>query len=189
MEAKSVFESKESSKSGKDSTTGVELKGIDSVKAESKGEMPVHWSVTPEGAIVARATAYVYRHVVASAEEGGCKEFFEEHCLKFEKDEDSPDEICIEAMDIFKEYEAKMETILTSFARLEKLDFADCMEKVRVAADIIPQAEKSVQLLLAATGFPKFVRLMRMKAKAIRKTEAAKAMAAEAIGLRDTEHT
>jgi len=145
------------------------------IKTSSK-----HWSTTPEGRLVARATAFVYRSIVASKEENGCglKEFFEEHCLIFEKAEDSSmgvDEMKLETWSLYKEYEGRIEKILSTFAAGEGCEPPQLMSLIRNAADSIPQAEKSVQTLLAATEFRKFVRLMRMKAAAFRKDEAAQA--------------
>jgi hypothetical protein len=81
-------------------------------------------------------------------------------------------------MEIFKEYEGKMENILLAFAAEEKCEAHELMRRLRGAADAIPQAEKNIQILLAATEFNKFARLMRMKAKVFRKAEAAKELVA-----------
>ena len=37
-----------------------------------------HWSTTEDGALVARATAHVYRAIVASQTQGGMRDFLEE---------------------------------------------------------------------------------------------------------------
>jgi hypothetical protein len=62
-------------------------------KAESKtqsllppkpgSEEKKHWSTTENGALVARATAHVYRAIVASQTQGGMKDFLEEKCALF----------------------------------------------------------------------------------------------------------
>ena len=129
---------------------------------------------------MARATAFVYRSIVVTKEENGCglKEFFEEHCLVFEKTEDGDtgdDEMKLETWTLYKEYERRIEKILSAFAAEEGCEAAQLMSIIREAADSMPQAEKSVQTLLAATEFRKFVRLMRMKAAAFHKEEAARA--------------
>ena len=76
-------------------------------------------------------------------------------------------------MDLFKQYERNIEVILNEFAEKEKLDSVGLMTRLRSASEHIPQAEKSIQMLLAATEFPKFVRLMKIKVKEIRKKEEA----------------
>lgn len=147
-----------------------------SVVETKKEGKPKHWSTTPKGSLVARATTHVYHLITASEGEGGCKEFFEKHCLLFERDDNSADELRLETMDVFKQYENRLETILEDFAASEHCTPTELMARIRDASDEIPQAEKNVQMLLAATEFKKFARLMRMKAKALRKAESAKAI-------------
>ena len=42
-----------------------------------------HWSVTEEGSLVARATAHVYRAIVASQSQGGMRDYLNEKCGLF----------------------------------------------------------------------------------------------------------
>ena len=42
-----------------------------------------HWSTTEDGALVARATAHVYRAIIASQQQGGMRDFLEEKCGLF----------------------------------------------------------------------------------------------------------
>jgi hypothetical protein len=42
-----------------------------------------HWSATEDGALVARATAHVYRAIIATQSQGGMKDFLEEKCSLF----------------------------------------------------------------------------------------------------------
>ena len=55
---------------------GKEDKGmaVETKTTEAKKTTAKHWSTTAEGGLVARATAYTYRHIVAGTEEGGLKE-------------------------------------------------------------------------------------------------------------------
>jgi len=147
-----------------------------SQKPESIRKRKKHWSVDSEdGALVARATNFVYRRIIAPPEEGGLKNFFEENCMLFEDDDNcgQSGELRLETMDLFKQYERNIEVILNEFAEKEKLDSVGLMTRLRSASEHIPQAEKSIQMLLAATEFPKFVRLMKIKVKEIRKKEEA----------------
>ncbi len=50
-----------------------------SLSAEDK----VHWSTTEKGALVARATAHVYRIIIAPHGQGGMKDLIENNCHLF----------------------------------------------------------------------------------------------------------
>jgi hypothetical protein len=43
------------------------------IQSESKSDYKRHWSTTENGALVARATSFVYRKIIASEMEGGLK--------------------------------------------------------------------------------------------------------------------
>jgi hypothetical protein len=96
--------------------------------AEKKKEK--HWSTTEKGAIVARATSFLHRRIIAPFEEGGLKEFFEKHCLQFEGEDFN-----METWEIFGVYELKIETILNEFMRQEGIfDASQLMQMLREAS-------------------------------------------------------
>lgn len=71
-----------------------------------------HWSTTEEGALVAKANAFVHRKIITSAEDGGLLEYFEKHCYSFESvdyEKCAQGEYTIEHYSLFQEYEAKIE--------------------------------------------------------------------------------
>ena len=75
-------------------------------------EAKKHWSTTEEGALVARATAHVYRAIIASQRQGGMKDFLEEKCSLF-KDLAG---VCVNDQRLLKYYTTGNDiTSLTSF--------------------------------------------------------------------------
>lgn len=140
---------------------------------KSKATTAVHWSTTEDGSLVARANMFVHRKIIAPAEKGGLLEYFEKHCYSFENidvDNAADSKYSLEHYSLFQEYEAKIEELLSEFAEDEKCDPARLMRSCRNAAQLSKQADKAVQLLVASASFPKFVKLMRSKAKEMRTT-------------------
>ena len=129
------------------------------------------------------ATAHLYRKIVAPREEGGFRDFFDQNAGVF----DSADEHKLEYMALYREYEKMVDAALDEFAKEHcgdgdgkiKLHSAirDAVEAERpdTAAPKSPKGgvEKSVDMLLAAADYKKFVRLMRQRAAEQRKREAA----------------
>jgi hypothetical protein len=62
-------------------------------------------------------------------------------------------------------------TALEEFSQVEKCETTKLMQSCRLAAEANKQADKAVQVLLASASFPKFVKLMKSKAKEMREKE------------------
>ena len=117
--------------------------------------------------LLQRAVSHVYRVIIAPAEEGGLKEWFHDNCLVF--DDRAEHKMAYTAL--FQEYERKMEAALQDFAKAEGLQLHQVYESFSQGKEEDQETDKTVQLLLAATDYPKFVKIMRRRARARRKKE------------------
>lgn len=119
-----------------------------------------HWSTTEDGALVARATAHVYRAIVASQTQGGMQDFLLEKCDLFK---DLSGEQSLECTVAFQKYEKHIDASLDEFASSEG---KTCVEVLNAAERICTShkmAAKNLQMLLAATGYDKFSKMMNRK--------------------------
>lgn len=121
-----------------------------------------HWSTTADGALLSRATAYVYTKIISSSKDGGLNDFLHENCGKFLCV--TEDAFELEHMELFKQYESKIAAILDAFAEEEGLSPHDLAEKVQSVCAQSKGAEKNMSMLLAASNFRKFIHFMRSKA-------------------------
>lgn len=127
-----------------------------------------HWSTTGDGKIVAGATAFVNRKIIAPAEEGGYKNWFEAHCHHFiGYDSLSSTEHKLEYTELYETFQEKMESALEEYCTKENIDATEILQRVGDADAMSIKAGKVVQSLLNTFSYKKFCTLMRNKAKQI----------------------
>jgi hypothetical protein len=150
--------------SAKDSSFESDAYGGKKVSPSKKDSArSAHWSTTPDGALLARATNTVYKKLISPSTEGGLKEFFENNCHKFVGLADG--EFVLEHMDLYQMYEKSLERILDDFAQTEKISYADLISKLSSITQEFAGAERYFSLMLSAADFKKFTALMISKAK------------------------
>ena len=148
------------------------------VPLEDLGE---YWKGTD--GLLRRATAHIYRKIIAPAIEGGFREWFDEHCEVFEgssKGAEHKPEFFV----LYKEFEAKVSAALEEFV-LEQFDddgqraerMAELTGRIRAGAEDSSKLklpiDKSATMLLAAADYGKFCGLMRSRNKAVKAQRAA----------------
>jgi hypothetical protein len=125
-----------------------------------------HWSQHPDGALLARAVAFVFRKIISPEEEGGCKEFLEKNCSIFDSwTEESEQKI--EFTQLFFEFEQKMERVLEDLAEIENLEPSEIVRRIGNVQEggINAAASKQVKRLLSGVDYKKFCCIMRNKAR------------------------
>lgn len=143
---------------------------ISDVKFEDKGYKQIkHWSQTESGATLARVSSHMHKMMISSPSEGGMRDFFDDHCLKFETTNEEYDLIHHQ---LYKDFETKVSETLDTFCKIESCDPVEIMQRCKRAAEEHKQASKHLAILLASTSFAKFVRLMRAKAAQKKSAEA-----------------
>ena len=157
----------------------------DTVESSEKNKK-IHFAGTPEGSFLARLNAHVYRKIIASKKEGGLKEWFEDNCDSFHWDNanllisSGEADYTLEQYDLFKVYEKELDTALNEFCEKERIEKKDMMQRVHSAIDRFgEEAEKLMEMTLAASDFRKFIKLMRIKWKVKQKKLKALAAAKE----------
>ena len=144
-------------------------------------ELGDYWQGTD--GLLRRATAHIYRRIIAPECEGGFREWMDAHCLIFEgssKNEEQKPEF----FTLYKEFEARVSEALEEFVtsqfdddgtRRERMD--ELSARIRAGADdgskLKLPIDKSATMLLAAASYPKFCALMRQRCKAVLKERAA----------------
>mmetsp|Transcript_49030 Transcript_49030/g.111221 ORF Transcript_49030/g.111221 Transcript_49030/m.111221 type:complete len:227 (+) Transcript_49030:61-741(+) len=190
-------DSKAASKETKE-TDGHETKLVEGAifpKAQSK--VPVDKPIEPDGkrdddywngpkGVLKRATVFVYRRIIAPAEEGGMRDFFVENCPLF-KGIKKADEQSLEFMPLYREYETLVDVALADFAVSEGLGgstggdgaSSHSQEEIRARASAelgallqeatgagaTTSANRSLSMLAAAGDYTKFVSMMATKAR------------------------
>ena len=92
--------------------------------------------------------------------------FWAAHAETFHGYGGGDDEHRFEFTEIFHEFEALIDSRLTGFAQEEGFDSVkDLFQTVEAVAEEDPRAAKMVQLVLAASDYEQFVRLMWLKAR------------------------
>jgi hypothetical protein len=140
-------------------------------------ELGDYWQGTD--GLLKRATAHIYRRIIAPACEGGFREWMDAECLIFEgssrKEEQKP-----EFFVLYKEFEERVAGALEEFVasqfdddgtRQQRMD--ELSARIRAGADdgssLKLPIDKSATMLLAAASYPKFCALMRQRCKAVQK--------------------
>ena len=148
------------------------------VPLEDLGE---YWKGTD--GLLRRATAHIYRKIIAPACEGGFREWFDDHCEIFDGSSKSS-EHKPEFFVLYKEFEAKVSAALEEFV-LEQFDddgqraerMAELTGRIRAGAEDSSKLklpiDKSATMLLAAADYGKFCGLMRSRNKALKAQRAA----------------
>ena len=121
------------------------------------GRIAVSRQRSENDALLQRAVSCVYTTIIKPAEEGGIKDWMHEHCLAFT----DAAEHRMEYTALFEDYEEKMEAALQAFARQEGLSTREVYERFSDGKGESIGTDNNVQLLLAATNYAKFVKLMR----------------------------
>mmetsp|Transcript_2745 Transcript_2745/g.4126 ORF Transcript_2745/g.4126 Transcript_2745/m.4126 type:complete len:219 (+) Transcript_2745:37-693(+) len=137
-----------------------------------------HWSTTENGALMARATSFIYRKIIASELEGGLKNFFEENCQIFLNSEGEQQ---LDYMDLYRDYERHIDRFLDEFAKHEELTAVEVSHRLQDAVQGNRAAAKNLEMLLAASEYSKFVSMMRRKAREIQKQKDQEAVAAAKV--------
>ena len=126
-------------------------------------------SLTKDQQLLHRAVGHLYSKIIQPKEEGGWSEWFLQHCVKFDTKKKS--EHGLQYTELHKEYELMVETALVEFTAQEGIDDAqDLYERILHAKDD-KKFESTVNLLLAAADYKKFVNLMKRKHRKIIKEE------------------
>ena len=113
-----------------------------------------------------RATAFMYRKMVAPPEERGFRDWFDDNCHVFEGAEKG-DEQKLEYYQLYQEYEGLVETALVEFCAQEDIEspaalysMIDTVYEGDATARESKAAGKSIEMLLAAASYKKFVAMM-----------------------------
>lgn len=132
------------------------------IQAEGKRDL-TYWDGS-EG-MLKRATAFIYRKIIAPKDEGGMREFFEDNCAVFAGTK-GDDDHKLEYIPLYRQYEQLIDKALADFAKEEGFDNEELAQIVRnaMAANPTGSAEKSVRMLVAAGDYKKFVKMMRQRA-------------------------
>ena len=126
--------------------------------------MPPHWTQTPNGAMLARATSHLFRAIISPESEGGCKEFLEANCAIFaDWSEDS--EQLLQYSVLFGQFETHMEKSLEDFAESEGESPQEIVRRIAGVADGADvRAAKQVARLLGGVDYRKFCSIMHTRA-------------------------
>ena len=142
------------------------------VPAEDLGD---YWRGTD--GLLRRATAHIYRKIIAPKCEGGFREWFDDRCEAF-RGSDPKGEHKPEFFTLYKEFEAMIADALEAFVEDAFDEEGSVAERMRDLNDRIAAAatdddsklkhpiDKSLTMLLAAADYKKFCALMRARAKA-----------------------
>ena len=110
-----------------------------------------------------RAVGHLYSKIIQPEEEGGWKEWFEKHCVEFDVAKKDKTQVGRSHKLIYsklhKEYECMVENALCEFVKEEGID--DAQELYKRIYNAQEEMESTVNLLLAAADYKKFVNLMR----------------------------
>ena len=108
-----------------------------------------------------RAVGHLYSKIIQPREEGGWSEWFQEHCVIFDVKKKSEHNLAY--TELHKQYEVMVETALVEFTKQEGIDdFQEMYMRILSAIDD-KKFESTVNLLLAAADYKKFVALMKRK--------------------------
>ena len=130
-------------------------------------------AMTDEQQLLHRAVGHVYSKIIQPAEEGGFADWFNLHCVKFNTAKHS--EHSLEYTALHREYEHMVEKALVEFTSQEGIsDHQDLYMRILRAKDD-KRFESTVNLLLAAADYKKFVSLMKRKHRMLQKQRAAAA--------------
>ena len=126
--------------------------------------MPPHWTQTPNGAMLARATSFVFSTIISPESEGGCKEFLEANCAIFaDWTEDS--EQLLQYSVLFSQFEARMERALEDFAEKEGEAPQEIVCRIASIADgDDSRAAQQVRRLLGGVDYRRFCGIMKTRA-------------------------
>ena len=126
-----------------------------------------------------RAVGYLYSKIIQPEEEGGWKEWFDKNCVEFDVAKKDTTQVGRSHKLIYsqlhKEYEVMVESALCEFVKKEGInDAQDLYMRIYNAQE---EMESTVNLLLAAADYKKFVSLMkRCRKKQLRATNQRKGL-------------
>lgn len=107
-----------------------------------------------------RAVSHIYTKLIKPSAEDGWGDWFKTHCIKFDVRKGA--EHSLEYTQLHKELEAMIESELATFAEKEGLDRGfDLYSKFLSVKEDNPRMAATINLLLAAADYKKFVAMMR----------------------------
>ena len=118
-------------------------------------------SLTKDQQLLHRAVGHLYSKIIQPSEEGGWSEWFQEHCIKFDVKKKS--EHALGYTELHKQFEAMVESALVEFTAQEGIEDAQDLYTRILNAKDDKKFESTVNLLLAAASYKKFVALMKRK--------------------------
>mmetsp|Transcript_18024 Transcript_18024/g.60797 ORF Transcript_18024/g.60797 Transcript_18024/m.60797 type:complete len:206 (+) Transcript_18024:118-735(+) len=186
--ASAASESKDESSSAKDCGPSSAKGCADEAESPNRHAREASRGVAPEkrdadywsgvDGLLRRATAHVYRCIIASENEGGLREWLDERCPPFfgtSKNDEQRNDFFI----LFQEFEAKIGASLEAFVASEfgpeerDAKMRELTQQIRSGLDQGPRAARSLDasltMLLAAADYHKFCGIMRQRAKEARK--------------------
>lgn len=132
-----------------------------------------HVSLTSDQQLLHRAVGHLYSKIIQPKDEGGWLEWMNEHCVKFDvrKKSEGGGEHSLLYTELHKEYEEMVEAALVEFTAQEGIkDHEELYLRIFRAKDD-KKFEKTVNLLLAAANYKKFVALMKRKHRMFKKKQ------------------
>jgi hypothetical protein len=121
-----------------------------------------HVSLSEDQRLLHRAVGHLYSKIIQPRYEGGWADWFQEHCIKFDVKKNNSEHSLIYS-ELHREYETMVEAALLEFTAKEGIDNAQDLYRRILHAQDDPKFERTVNLLLAAADYKKFVSLMKRK--------------------------
>ena len=122
-------------------------------------------SLSDDQKLLHRAVGHLYSKIIQPEEEGGWSEWFEMNCKEFDVSKRDGSQVGrtnkLIYSELHREYEQMVESALSEFVKKEGIDDAqDLYMRIYSAQE---EMESTVNLLLAAADFKKFVSLMKRR--------------------------
>ena len=135
--------------------------------------------MTQDQQLLHRAVGHLYSKIIQPKEENGWLEWFEGNCMKFEVKKKSEHGLIY--TELHKEYESMVETALIEFIAKEGIKDQDELYTRIFRATKEKKYEATVNLLLAAADYKKFVALMKRKKRQLLKKQVHKKPSSEQV--------
>lgn len=135
--------------------------------------------MTQDQQLLHRAVGHLYSKIIQPKEENGWLEWFEGNCMKFEVKKRSEHGLIY--TELHKEYESMVETALIEFIAKEGIKDQDELYTRIFRATKEKKYEATVNLLLAAADYKKFVALMKRKKRQLLKKQVQKKPSSEQV--------
>jgi len=137
--------------------------------------------LTQDQQLLHRAVGHLYSKIIQPKEENGWLEWFEGNCMKFDVKKRSEHGLIY--TELHKEYESMVETALIEFTAKEGIKDQDELYTRIFRATKEKKYEATVNLLLAAADYKKFVALMKRKKRQLLKKQVQKKPPEQVVAL------